>query len=159
MKKSIIFGVLTVIIISFATTFYFQHQAFSEQKTTIKSNFAKKQKKSDQQIKDLQNKNAELEKTIKTTEEKLNTLQIELDSLKAEKEQNVATNQEVTETPVEQKNDAVTPATQQEESVAPPTSEPVQQEDSKTLKDILREKLGREPDSNDIREYVNNNFN
>lgn len=44
MKKSIILGVLTVIIISFATTFYFQHQAFSEQKTIMKSNFAKQQK-------------------------------------------------------------------------------------------------------------------
>ena len=97
MKKSIIFGVLTVIIISFATTFYFQHQAFSEQKTTMKSNFAKQQKKSDQQIKELQNKNAELEKTIKTNEEKTNALQSELDSVKAEKEQTVATNQETAE--------------------------------------------------------------
>ena len=121
MKKSIIFGVLIVIIISFATTFYFQHQAFSEQKTTMKSNFAKQQKKSDQQIKELQNKKVELEKTIKTNEEKTKAIQTELDSLKAEKEQNVATNQEVTETPTEQSNEAPVSVTRQEETVAPAT--------------------------------------
>lgn len=124
MKKSIIFGVLIVIIISFATTFYFQHQAFSEQKTTMKSNFAKQQKKSDQQIKDLQNKNAELEKTIKTNEEKSNAIQTELDNLKAEKEQTVATNQETTETPVSQNNNAVAAQDQQKEDIAPVVETP-----------------------------------
>lgn len=121
MKKSIIFGTLTVIIISFATTFYFQHQAFSEQKTTMKTNFSKQQRKSDQQIKALQNKNAELEKTIKTNEEKTNAIQTELDSLKAEKEQTVSTNQDVAETATEQSNEAPVSVTQQEETVAPAT--------------------------------------
>lgn len=125
MKKSIIFGVLTVIIISFATTFYFQHQAFSEQKTTMKSNFAKQQKKSDQQIKELQNKNAELEKTIKTNEEKTNAIQTELDRLKAEKEQTVVINQQASETPpTEQTNETPVTPTQQEEAVAPITETP-----------------------------------
>lgn len=124
MKKGIIFTVLAIIIVSFATTFYFQHQAFTEQKTTMKSNFAKQQKKSDQQLKELQNKNSELEKTIKTNEEKTNALQNELDSVKAGKEQTVATNQDTAETPIEQKNDAVTPATQQEEAVAPVVETP-----------------------------------
>ncbi|WP_010049808.1 hypothetical protein [Carnobacterium maltaromaticum] len=119
MKKSIIFGVLIVMIISFATTFYFQHQAFSEQKTTMKSNFAKQQKKSDKQLKELQNKNAELEKTIKTNDEKTNALQSELDSVKAEKEQTVATSQKTAEAPVEKNNDTVAPQTQQEEAIAP----------------------------------------
>lgn len=154
MKKSIIFGVLIVIIISFATTFYFQHQAFSEQKTTMKSNFAKKQKKSDQQIKELQNKNSELEKTIKTNEEKTNALQSELDSVKAEKEQTVVASQGVVEKPVQQEN---TPVAPQEESVASPSSEPERKEEPKTMMETLREKLGREPNSDDIREYVNNN--
>lgn len=122
MKKSIIFGVLTVIIISFATTFYFQHQAFSEQKTTMKSNFAKQQKKSDQQIKDLQNKNAELEKTIKTNEEKTNALQSELDSVKAEKEQAVATTNQETAEPSTQPQESES-ANQQVEA-APDTAIP-----------------------------------
>ncbi|WP_157456251.1 hypothetical protein [Carnobacterium maltaromaticum] len=124
MKKSIIFGILTVIIISFATTFYFQHQAFSEQKTTMKSNFAKQQKKSDQQIKELQNKNAELEKTIKTNEKKTNALQSELDSAKAEKEQTIAASQETAEAPVEKNNESVAPQTQQEEAIAPVVETP-----------------------------------
>ncbi|WP_157454944.1 hypothetical protein [Carnobacterium maltaromaticum] len=154
MKKSIIFGVLTVIIISFATTFYFQHQAFSEQKTTMKSNFAKQQKKSDQQIKELQNKNAELKKTIKTNEEKTNAIQSELDSAKAEKEQTIAASQETAEAPAQQ---VITPVAPQEETVAPSSSEPEKKEEPKTTMEILREKLGREPNSDDIREYVNNN--
>lgn len=124
MKKNIIFGTLTVIIISFATTFYFQHQAFSEQKTTMKTNFSKQQIKSDQQIKALQNKNAELEKTIKTNEEKTSAIQTELDSLKTEKEQTVSTNQDVAETATEQSNEAPVSVTQQEETVAPATETP-----------------------------------
>ncbi|MEG2294331.1 MAG: hypothetical protein RR936_08255 [Carnobacterium sp.] len=156
MKKSIIFGTLTVIIISFATTFYFQHQAFSEQKATMKSNFAKQQKKSNQQIKDLQNKNAELEKTIKTSEEKLNTLQSELDSVKTEKEQTVAASQENAEIPVEQITDNITPGIQQEEPVT--KSENNIPKDEKTNPfDVLKERLGREPNSDEIREYINNN--
>lgn len=154
MKKSIIFGTLTVIIISFTTTFYFQHQAFSEQKTTMKSNFAKQQKKSDQQIKELQNKNSELEKIIKTNEEKTNAIQTELDDLKTEKEQTVATSQSVAETPDQQE---IAPVAPQEEINAPSSSEPNKKEEPKTMMEILREKLGREPNSDDIRDYVNNN--
>lgn len=161
MKKSIIFGVLIVIIISFATTFYFQHQAFSEQKTTMKSNFNKQQKKADKQIKDLQNKNSELEKTIKTNEEKTNALQSELDSIKAEKEQISTASQEVTEEPIEQSTEVTAPANQQEEASTKSNStasDNIIPKDEKTNPfDVLKEKLGREPNSDEIRDYINNN--
>lgn len=124
MKKWLLISVFVVMIISFGGTFYIQHQAFSEQKLTMKSNFNKKENKSNQQIKDLRDKNSELEKTIKANQDKTNALQTELDSLKAEKEQTVATNQEVTETPTEQSNEAPVSVTQQEETVAPATETP-----------------------------------
>lgn len=124
MKKWLLISVFVVMIISFGGTFYIQHKAFSEQKLTMNSNFNKKENKSNQQIKDLRDKNSELEKTIKANQDKTNALQTELDSLKAEKEQTVATNQEVTETPTEQSNEAPVSVTQQEETVAPATETP-----------------------------------
>lgn len=90
MKKSIIFGVLIVIIISFGTTFYFQHQAFSEQKATMKSNFSKKQKANDKQVKELQTKNAELENLLKANEEKIKVLQDEISKTNENEEQKSA---------------------------------------------------------------------
>lgn len=112
MKKWILISIFVVMVISFGGTFYIQHQALSEQKSTMKSTFDKEQKKTSQQIKDLQTKNSELEKTIKTNEEKTNALQSELDNVKAEKGETVATNQESPETPIQQTENA--PTTQQE---------------------------------------------
>lgn len=81
LKKWLLISVFVVMVISFGGTFYIQHQAFSEQKSTMKSNFDKEQKKTNQQLKDLQTKNSELEKTVKTTEEKLKKLEDEVGSL------------------------------------------------------------------------------
>ncbi|MFS7403992.1 hypothetical protein [Carnobacterium maltaromaticum] len=126
MKKWLLVSVFVVMIISFGGTFYIQHQAFSEQKSTMKSNFNKEQKKTIQQIKDLQTKNSELEKTIKTNEEKTNALQSELDNVKAEKGETVATNQEASETPVQQTENA--PTTQQEAPAVSTPDTPTQKE-------------------------------
>lgn len=112
MKKWLLISVFVVMVISFGGTFYIQHQEFSEQKSTMKSNFDKEQKKANQQIKDLQTKNSELEKTIKTNAEKADALQSELDKVSAEKGETVATNQESPETPIQQTENA--PTTQQE---------------------------------------------
>lgn len=126
MKKWLLISVFVVMVISFGGTFYIQHQAFSEQKSTMKSNFDKEQKKTSQQIKDLQTKNSELEKTIKTNEEKTNALQSELDNVKAEKGETVATNQEASETPVQQTENA--PTTQQEAPAVSTPDTPTQKE-------------------------------
>lgn len=126
MKKWLLISVFVVMVISFGGTFYIQHQAFSEQKSTMKSNFDKEQKKANQQIKDLQTKNSELEKTIKTNEEKTNALQSELDKVNAEKGETVATNQEASETPVQQTENA--PTTQQEAPAVSTPDTPTQKE-------------------------------
>lgn len=126
MKKWLLISVFVVMVISFGGTFYIQHQAFSEQKSTMKSNFDKEQKKTSQQIKDLQTKNSELDKTIKTNEEKTNALQSELDNVKAEKGETVATNQEASETPVQQTENA--PTTQQEAPAVSTPDTPTQKE-------------------------------
>lgn len=119
MKKLLLITVFIVMVISFGGTFYIQHQAFSEQKSTMKSNFDKEHKKNNQQLKTLQAKNSDLEKTIKINEEKTKALQSELDNVKAEKEKIVTDNQEVSETQVQQTK--IAPTTQQE---SPPVSTP-----------------------------------
>lgn len=120
MKKWLLISVFVVMIISFGATFYIQHQAFSEQKLTMKSNFNKKENKSNQQIKDLRDKNSELEKTIKANQDKTNALQTELDTLKADKEETVSTNQEVVDNST---NQSATPIAPPEESNSPSTDE------------------------------------